>query len=157
MKDIGLRRTAEGFVPDTEADYEMIKNYSVGTFCVVEIVKPRNPEFHRLFFALLRFGYSYWNPPASVEIDGIPIPVERDFDYYRELVTKMAGHYKLVVDFEGNVELVAKSISFGKMEEGEFRQLHKVFKDVLWKKTFSSIQGFTEESFDAAVQEFMRY
>jgi hypothetical protein len=157
MKDIALRRTQDGFEPWDEHAAEQIASYKPGAYCLADVVQLRDPTFHRRAMSLLRFGYSYWEPPQQQLVDGVPIDVVRNFDVYRKEVTILAGYYDLCATFSGEVRLEAKSISFRSMEEGEFREWFKAVKDVLWTQIFSSIAGFTEESYNNTVLEFLRY
>lgn len=157
MKDIALRRTETGFEPWDEAANDQIANYRPGAYCLADIVQLRDPTFHRRGMALLRFGYGYWDPPPQQAVDGVPVDVIRNFEVYRKEVTILAGYYDLCATLSGEVKLEAKSISFRSMEEGEFREWFKAVKDVLWGQIFSSIAGFTEESYNNAVLEFLRY
>lgn len=157
MKNIAMRRTERGFEPWDEFAAEQIANYRIDTYCIVDIRQPRDAVFHRRAFALLQFGYQYWEPPAQILVDGVPIEVTRDFDVYRRGVTIQAGYYDVFAAIDGSVQIEAKSIAYDKMEEGEFRQWFKAVKDVLWAQIFSSIKTFTPQSFEQAVFEFMRF
>jgi len=157
VKEIALRRTETGFEPWDEFAAEQVAGYKPGKYCIADIVAPRDPTFHRRGMKLLRFGYSYWEPPAQQLVDGVPIDVTRNFDVYRKEVTILAGYYDVCASFDGSIKIEAKSISFSSMEEGEFREWFKASKDVLWAQIFKSIAGFTEENFESAVMEFMRF
>ena len=157
MKNVQLIRTPDGFRAATQGDQDAIKHYPVGSYCMAEIVKPRNPEFHRLAMSMLRFGFGQWNPPNEAEIDGIPVPVSRSFDKFREDVTIAAGYYTTVARLDGSVGVEAKSLSYSGMEDGEFRQLYTAMREVVWSMMVKQYPNYTEAEFDAAVNEFMRY
>lgn len=156
MKNIHLKKTQYGFEAATEEDLEAISLYPEGCFCVGDIVKPRNAEFHRLGMGLLRFGYKYFDPPGSVMVDGVEVPVTKSFEAYRKLVTIKAGYYDAVSTFDGRgIVLEAHSISYSGMEDGEFREYYKNVKDLLWSEIFSSYDGWTEDQYNEAVQNYM--
>ena len=114
-----------------------------GEFAQAELIIPRDPVFHRKFFALLNLGYEAWEP-ARKRKTYKGMPVEKNFEQFREDVTILAGYYHQTFDLSGRMCLKAKSISFGKMEESEFEKLYSAVADVLLGKVLQSYAGRAE-------------
>jgi len=95
---------------------------------------------------LLKVGFEYWNVSDDKTYKGIPI--EKDFERFRKDIAIIAGYYYAVYDIKGNVRLKAKSISFLKMDENEFRDLYSKTIDVFLKNI---LQQYTPGEIDRAV------
>lgn len=114
-----------------------------GEIALLELIVPRNPRFHRKFFALLNLGFEAWEP-ARKRKTYKGMPVLKNFDQFREDVTIMAGYYVQTFDLNGRMILKAKSIAFGNMDEGEFEKLYSAVADVLLGKVLTTYHGRAE-------------
>ena len=66
MSKVNLIRAGKVLVPATEQDEELLKRVRTGEVIACEFTKPRNPLFHRKFFALLNLAYEYWEPDGGL-------------------------------------------------------------------------------------------
>ena len=66
MSKVNLIRAGKVLVPATEQDEELLKRVRTGEVISCEFTKPRNPQFHRRFFALLNLAYEYWAPDSGL-------------------------------------------------------------------------------------------
>lgn len=123
--------------------WKRILDLGVGEFAVIEMRIPRNPRFHRKFFALLNVGFEAWEPPRKRKTYK-GMAVTKNFDQFREDVTILAGFYEQSFDLDGRMKLRAKSISFANMEEPEFEQLYSAVADVLLAKVLHTYLGRAE-------------
>ncbi len=121
-------------MPMTAADFETVQKIKIGRPVAASITQPRNPVFHRRFFALLNLAFDYWEPEVQ-EWKGIK--AEKSFEVFREQVTILAGYREVTYNLDGSVKVTAKSISFGRMEEQEFQKLYKAVFNVLWRMVLS--------------------
>lgn len=77
---------------------------------VVDLRRPRHPEHHRWFFALMRLTIAatgkqdVW-PDEKALLNGLKLAV---------------GHVDMVADLDGIIHLIPKSISFASMPQDEF-------------------------------------
>mgnify|MGYP006405787499 FL=1 len=78
---------------------------------IVTVRRPRNYEFHKKYFALLKLGYENQERYNNK-------------DHYRYLMQMKAGFYDAVETDKGTMYLPI-SISFGGMEENKFQQLYE--------------------------------
>lgn len=155
MSEIMMQKAGHGtLAPMDEEGMELIRKIKPGQPVRVKITQPRNAQFHRKFFALLKTGYEYWEPPKQ-EWQGHE--AVKNFDVYREQVTILAGYREVTYNLDGSVKVVAKSISFTKMSEAEFQHLYRAVYDVIWNKVMKHIQGFTPEAMDNAINGMMSY
>lgn len=77
---------------------------------IVEIRRPRHPEHHRWFFALLRLTIT-----ATGKEDVWP-----DENNLLDALKLRVGHVRTVVTVTGEIQLVPDSISFASMEQDKF-------------------------------------
>lgn len=110
MSAIYLRKVQQGFVPDTERDWEAARRFKLGEVTRAEMVKPRNYEHHKKFMALCQF-------------------IAENSEVY-DTVDKALTGLKLVtghVDFTpdprtGELVAVPRSIAFAAMDQIEFAE-----------------------------------
>ena len=137
--------------PDDEQSAESIKTVAVGAVISVEWKHPRNYRFLRKFFAMLKVGYDAWEP-AEQEYKGLP--VQKNFDRFREDVTIAAGFGEVVLNIRGEARARAKSISFGSMSQEEFDKLYNAAADVLLQKI---LKTYTKDDLESVVNEIIGF
>lgn len=97
-------RTAFGLVPESEAARELLASTPIGSCVSVEWSRPRNVQFHRLYWALVNtVAEAIGVKPNNVHC----------------LIKLRTGHYTLIQTKSGRVQ-VPKSISFAKMDQAQF-------------------------------------
>lgn len=145
--------------PQAEEWLKKIKN---GQQVQADVVRPRNVQFHRKFFALLHLGYDNWEPPEippeSLRAAKLPpgIMPQKDFDEWRKDIIILCGHYKVVYRGKGEeFRLVAKSISFANMEQEEFDRLYNKAINVLIQNAFT--QDLTPGEIDNMVNQYLDF
>lgn len=106
-----LAKKGLAYYPAFESDRKALARDKDRDYREVKDSKPRNPLFHKKFFALLKMGFE-----NQEEIT--------DFEGYRSIVTMRAGYYKEIKTKKGLVYL-PKSISFENMKQEEFEKLYK--------------------------------
>lgn len=147
-----LRKLPGGlFRPESDEDLEAMRTIGVGDVISVEFKRPRNYKFHKKFFAMLQVGFDAWEPEER-EYKGLP--VQKEFNRFRQDVIIAAGFYDVVVNIQGEVRAVAKSISFGAMSEEEFGKLYNAVANVLLQKV---LQNYTEADLESVVQDLMGF
>lgn len=149
---IHMRKDAGGIlVPvDDEAAAELQK-IKTGTVVSVEVKRVRNYQFLKKFFALLNLAFDAWEP-AVTEFKGEPI--KKNFDRFRNDITVLAGYYEATVNMRGDVRMVAKSISFGSMEQSEFDKLYSAVIDVILQRILTN---YTRDDLDEVIDRVLRF
>ena len=66
MADLALIRTAQGLVPATEADREIVQKWKAGQVVHGKFTRMRNARFHGKFFAMLDLAWEYWEPKGGL-------------------------------------------------------------------------------------------
>jgi hypothetical protein len=117
----------------------------------VSITQPRNPRFHRKFFALLQVGYDAFEP-SRTEHQGFEL--QKCFDQFREDVIIASGRYIATTNLSGAVRLRAKSISFARMSQDEFESLYNDAANVLLQRVLSR---YTRADLDRVVDRLMGF
>ena len=142
MTDIYLRRTANGFSPDSDEDAKLCQRFKMGEVVRADVVRPRNLLFFRKWWALVKVGYELWEETCPRHqhkgMDVLP-----EFERFRRDVTILAGFAKPVVNIKGELRLEAESIAFGNMTEDRFDQLYSATIDVLLQKVLTG-KGISE-------------
>lgn len=123
--------------------WKRIARAEAGEMFQVEAVAPRNGKFHRKFFALLTVGFDAWEPDRMRK-SYKGMPVEKNFEQFREDITILAGYYTQTFDLKGRLVLRAKSISFAAMDDTEFEALYSAVVDVLLARVCTQYAGRAE-------------
>lgn len=134
--------------------WRKVLNLDPGEMIKFDVIFPRNPYFHRKFFALLNTGFDAWEPPRKRnKYKGIP--VTKNFDNFREKVLILAGFCIQTFDLDGKFELKAKSISFAKMDEVQFEEVYSAVANVILEKVLTSYKG--REELDEVVERVLGF
>jgi hypothetical protein len=123
--EIFLLNTSSGLIPMYDADYDEKRKLKIGQTYKAIITVPRNIDFHRKYFAMLRCAWS------------LLTQAQREFfhdseDVFRSTVQIAAGFskkYYSITHKEWREESV--SISFSKMDDATFQDLYNRVFDVI--------------------------
>ena len=151
-----LFKALDGMTDDDRATWrkfwKRIWQSKPGDLISFEASFPRNPKFHRKFFALLQVGFEAWEPGFEATHKGEP--VGKDFDRFRKDVTILAGFYTPTFALDGTLELEAKSISFANMDDAEFERVYSAVVDVLLAKV---LKNYTRDDLEQAVERILGF
>lgn len=137
--DIHLIRTSLGLQASTDEDYELLHKIPMGKEVKAHITQPRNPRFHRKFFALIRAA---WDCITEQQRKNL-----RSAEAFREQLLITSGFSEPLYDITGQKFLErAKSISFAKMDEAEFSEVYSKVLDTIL--TILTMDGVSEEQFN---------
>jgi len=152
MTEIYLQKNWGTLAPANEDAEEIIKGMKQGQAIKLKYTFPRNYEFLKKWFALLKIGFDNWIPGEINSKYGVP---EKNFDRFRADVIILAGFYDTTIRLDGSVRVEPKSVSFGKMTHEEFENLYSKTINVLLKYVYGS--GMTAEEIDQIVEEYLRF
>jgi hypothetical protein len=121
-----VKNTPQGLIPMYDDDYDAKKRLKFDEVYRVDIVKARNIDFHRKYFALINIGWEYLNEEQTKFF-------KYDREGFRKCVQIAAGYYTLTYSIKRK-EWVEESvsISFEKMDELEFQDLYNKVRDVIF-------------------------
>ena len=122
------------FIPAYNEDHEKAQKLKNGEEYEFTVKQPRNPKFHRKFFAMIK---TCFENQEHFE----------DMEELRAYLTMKAGFYKSVVTPTGIMTL-PKSISFEKMDDLEFNDLYGKVLDVVIKFLKCDANDFETILFD---------
>lgn len=132
---IYCRVTDMGLIPMYDSDYDEKKKLRVGENVLCDISKPRNYEFHKKFFALIRLVFE--NLPEHIA-DTFNIYSEEDM---LDSLKVELGLYNIV--YVGGKQLVkVGSISFAKMDNTEFERFYNRSIDIVLNKYMNGTERF---------------
>ena len=117
-------------VPADKSTEEALYKIKAGTTIHGQFKRARNYNFHKKFFALLRFLFEHWQPGELQDPRWKGVKPQKSFERFRKDITILAGFYEATYRIDGSVRIEAKDISFGKMSEEEFEELYQRVIDV---------------------------
>jgi len=129
------------------------------------ISKPRNIQFHRKYFALMKYAFDCWELP-EVTYQGRPIdkendiyyfngmPVEKNYETFRKNIQILAGFGDPVFTLKGELRFESRSISFGSMSEDEFESLYSSVINVILKHV---LKNHSRADLDQIVSEVLNF
>jgi uncharacterized protein DUF1367 len=155
MRDGNLR----GYGQEHDRAYKRFKGWlkrlEPGEFFTFSWRQPRNPAFHRKFFALLNHGFEHWEPEQGRKrLTYRGRAIEKNFEAFRENIIILAGFYEQSFDLQGRMQLRAKSISFDKMGEEEFERLYEAVLKVLLEHVLTNYKRGDLERVVAELERF---
>ena len=124
---IYCRVTEQGLVPMYDSDYDEKQRLKLGSNVLCTIKKPRNYEFHKKFFALLRLTFE--NLPEWLQED-LNIWSEEDLLVCLKLDLGLAS----VVKYCDCEVVKTGSISFASMDDYEFQRFFHRALDIILHK-----------------------
>jgi hypothetical protein len=126
------------FTPAHDSDLELAKQLKAGEVYKFTFTKPRNYEFLKKFFALIKLVFE--NQDHYTNID----------DLRHDLTVEAGYKVEKVNRFTGEVRYTAQSISFASMDEIEFGKLYGQMLD-----TVIRVYGWEGTDLEAEIAEFM--
>lgn len=144
--------THTGLIPEAN-EFEGLK-IGESVRCKVTRMSPRNAQFFRKWWSLVKFAYENWEP-GEVHDDRLgTIQPQKSFDRFRKDLTILAGHYHADIRLDGSTRIEAKSISWGKMTEDQFADLYSKTIDVILQRVLTH---YTREDLDDVVSKILGY
>lgn len=118
--------------PATDIEAERMNRFKTGEMYEIDIKNSRNAAFHRKVFAFFTFCFEHWQDDRQF------VSYEAQFNRFREELTITAGYYDKVFNFQGELRLKAKSLSYGQMSQEEFEQLYIALVNAASKTIFKA-------------------
>lgn len=157
MAEIQMIKVAGGMLrPANQADVDALEKVRNGNLVHVDFKQPRNPLFHRKFFALLNFAFEYWTP-EPVLLDGAAIEPEKNFERFRKDMLILAGFRHAVVNVKNQVRYEADSISFASMDDMTFHDVYRAVFNVCWRMVLRHVRGMTEALAEQTINQMLSY
>ena len=143
--DIYCRVTPYGLVPLYDSDHDLKQRLRIGSTVRCRVSQPRNYEFHKKFFALVRLTY-----------DNLPLPLVerwriRSVDDMLRRFKRDLGYFTSSVNELGEREIEYRSISFAAMDEEEFERF---YNDCVSLVLHSYIPGMHRPELEEEIERF---
>ncbi len=124
MKDTDKEKVLEfynhkgvGLMPSNEKSLELIQQGAEGEVYYMMNLTPRDLSFHRCYFSLLNYIWSYL--PDSFKTK---VPCNNFYKFLKHL----KGQYKVLFEFQDGSKMIEyESIAFGRMSEHTFKEYVK--------------------------------
>lgn len=130
-------KTQTGLKPMYDSDYEIYSKIQLNETFEIEYKKPRNYNFHKKYFALLKLCFENQTDYRTME------------DMRRDLIITSGRYDEVINKITGEVYKIANSISFSKMDNIEFSQLYEDTKNII-----SKWLGIDNETIDEEIQQY---
>lgn len=155
--EVQLIKMAGGMLrPANQHDADTLEKIPSGRVCNAKLVLPRNPLFHRKFFAMLGFFFELWEIPGDLEYNGIK--PEKNFDQFRNDILIAAGFRELIVNIKGDCRFKAKSISFGSMGDDEFTEVYRLTFNTCWRYVMNTtVAKMTPEKAENTINQILSF
>jgi len=123
--DINIVNTDYGFVPAGDEDYDKKRKLKKDEVFKVKIETYRNYRFHRRYFKMLDVAWNILGEKAQLFFG--------NQDSFRETLQMNAGHFELRYSLSKKEwQEVPLSISYNKLSQEDFEELHERVFDVIW-------------------------
>lgn len=141
---IYCRVTDLGLIPKYDSDGDEKHRLKVGEDVLVEIKRPRNYEFHKKFFALIRLTF-----------DNLPERLHHMLNVWSEedmlVCIKLDLGLATTIYHGGRECIKLGSISFAAMDNDEFERFYNRALDLILRKY---LRGTTREQIAEEIQRF---
>lgn len=121
-----------GLKPIYDTDLELFKKIPFDVPMEFEVKIGRNVKFHKKYFAMLNLAFE-----NQEEF--------RSFEVFRQAVQIGAGYFDRIQRLHGEEVILAKSISFSKMDNEEFEKLYVSVLDIIIEYFKFPKKGFIDE------------
>jgi hypothetical protein len=153
MAEMGFFKLPHGvLVPADPETEQRIAKLKVGDVVRGDFKKMRNPANHRRFFALMSIAFEAWEPTGTVK-DG-DLPPNKSPEVMRKQLIILAGYYDQAWNLDGTLRLEAQSMSFGNLDELEFKELFSAVVQVVIDKI---LVNYTHDDVDRVVDEVIGF
>ena len=144
--DIYCKVTPQGFTPCHDSDYELKKKLREGSIVRCRVSNPRNYQFHKKFFALLRITFD--NLPAYLATRW---NINSEQDMLRQFKRDL-GYFTSFRNEYGELEIEYLSISFAAMEQQQFEEFYNSCVYLILNKY---IKGLDKDDLEENIKEFL--
>lgn len=153
MSEIVLMKTASGVLaPHDDGADEFIRKMKTGALAHADFKRVRNYQFHKKYFALIKFAFDQWEPAGELQYKGMP--VQKNLKRFRKDIAILSGFFETTVNLKGEVRLEAKSISFAQMDDYEFEELYQATISIVLAKV---LKNFTRADLDRVVDQLLAF
>lgn len=143
--DIFCKVTPYGLVPLYDSDLDMKRRLRVGSVVRCRVGNPRNYEFHKKFFALVRLTFDNL-PSRLAEL----WKIHNEEDMLRRFKRDL-GYYTATYNERDEREIEYRSISFSAMEQHEFERFYNQCIDLVLAKY---IKGLDKQDLITEIENF---
>lgn len=143
--DIFCKVTPHGLVPLYDSDLDMKRRLRVGSVVRCRVSNPRNYEFHKKFFALVRLTFDNL-PSRLAEL----WKIHNEEDMLRRFKRDL-GYYTATYNERNEREVEYHSISFSAMEQHEFERFYNQCIDLVLARY---IRGLDKQDLITEIENF---
>ena len=136
--------TIQGLVPCDDNDFDVKKRLKIGETYEVSVVRFRNYQFHKKYFAMINCAWEY--------LDERQTRFFRSKEVFRKTMEVSAGHCEKIYSVRMKSWIdIPKSIAFNKMSATEFEDLYNEVRAQIFSLALDHI---SEEEFTNALIHF---
>lgn len=157
MSAILLMKTPQGSLVPLDADEAgKLVRFKVGASISAEVKAIQNGLFHRKLMKLFRHCYEHFeaSPRAPRMWRGHEVKVS--YDKFREDLTILAGYFTVVYNINGELRLVADSLSFAKCSPEKRERIYSDVIDAALKHVFQGLD-MTQDHLRAIIDQLLQF
>lgn len=128
-----MLKVSDGFQAFDEMTAEALKSLKNGEQYEIEIIRTRNPAFHRKVFAFFKFCFDHW---AADKTEWRYFDERTQFDTFRKNLTVLAGYKVVSYTIDGRMRVEAQSLAYGNMSQDEFERCYSALINAAMQSIF---------------------
>ncbi len=151
---LSLKKVGVQMIPADPDTTDYLNKLKMGEVVIADFKKPRNYNFHKKYFALIKYSFDNWEPIALEDSKWEGVVPEKSFERFRKDLIILAGRYNAVYRIDGSLRIEAQSISFAKMDSNGFAELYDATINVILNKILTN---YTRDDLDRVIEELERF
>jgi len=137
---IRLEKHGEVLIPSLPDDELALKSIKRGQIVEIELKRPRNAKFHKKFFALIGIVLENTEYDTSEQI--------------LHLIKLKLGYYETIINTNGKVIYIPKSISFSSMDNDDFNNFYNKAVNIVLR---DFLINWENSDINTAIQQVARF
>ena len=128
-------------MPSLPDDIASLESIPQGCIVEVELKRPRNAKFHKKFFALIGIVVDNHDNYSTTE-------------QVLHIIKLKLGHYQTIINTNGKLIYIPKSISFSSMDQDTFNKFYNNTVDIVLR---DFLTNWKNEDIMRAIDEVSRF
>ncbi len=119
---------------------------------IKEVKRPRNYEFHKKIFSLIKFAYENTNLPTAIHDE---IEITQSIGVFRNNLIVSSGFYKVDVVKEDEIRFIPDSLAYDKCSQSKAEEIYSALLDTVARLLAGS--GYDRETLEKLSIEWEKY
>ena len=148
-----IKTDSKTLVAMNDSAVKLLKRCKLGSDILMDGKVPRNYEFHKKIFRLIKFAFDNLELP-EVEYKGVS--VRPTLDSFKSNLIVRSGFYDMVTNvFTHELRLIPHSISYEKCSQEKAEAIYSAMLDVVSRELYQS--SLSPEDLERLSEEYMKF